>query len=81
MVFTLSPEGFPTEMTLVRPLTAVYTHMHVQIVLLGECMATQGTYKRPLIPVEQDKKESDNLHKCNHILVLSNQEIATCEWL
>lgn len=37
---TLCSEGFATEVTLVRPLTAVYTQVHVQVVLLGECMAT-----------------------------------------
>lgn len=36
---TLCPEGFTTHMTLVRLLTAVYSHVHVKIVLLGECVA------------------------------------------
>lgn len=36
---TLCPEGFATEVTLVRPLPAVYTQVHVQVVLLGERMA------------------------------------------
>lgn len=40
MAITLGPEGLATEMTLVRLLTTVYAQMHVEVVLLGECMAT-----------------------------------------
>lgn len=53
---TLSPEGFATEVTLVRPLATVDTQVHLEVVLLGECMATQATYKRALISVRQIKK-------------------------
>lgn len=47
----LRPEGFPTEVTLVRPLPTVNPQMHVEVVLLGERVATEGTYKRTLISV------------------------------
>lgn len=51
----MCPEGFATEVTLVRPLAAVYTQVHVQVVLLGERMAAQVTNKRALVPVRQSE--------------------------
>lgn len=48
----LCPKGFPTEVTLVWPLTTVYSHMHLEVVLLGEGVATRVTHKRALISVD-----------------------------
>lgn len=48
----LCPKGFPAEVTLVWPLATVYTQMHVEVVLLGEGVATRVTDKRALISVD-----------------------------
>lgn len=49
---TLSPEGLSTQVTLVRSFTAVDPQMHVEVVLLGERMATQVAHKGSLISWE-----------------------------
>lgn len=54
---TLGPEGFSTQVTLVRPLAAVDTQVHVQVVLLREGVATQVAHERPLISVKRNNKE------------------------
>lgn len=53
---TLGPEGFSTQVTLVRPLTAVDTQVHVQVVLLREGVATQVTHERPFVSVKHNNK-------------------------
>lgn len=54
----MGPEGFATQMTLVWLLPTVNAQMHVEVVLLGECMATRVTDKRPLVPVRRNKEEA-----------------------
>ena len=54
---TLCPEGFSTEVTLERLLAAVNTQMHVEVVLLGEGVATQGADKRTLVSVKNILKK------------------------
>lgn len=46
----MCPEGFPTQVTLVRLLSAVDPQVHVEVVLLGEGVATQAAHKRTLVP-------------------------------
>lgn len=53
-VSTLCPEGFPAEVTLVRPLVIVYTQMQVEVVFLRERVAAYVTNKGTLISVEQN---------------------------
>lgn len=57
MAVTLCPKGFPAEVTLVWPLATVYTQMHVEVVLLGEGVATRVTDKRALISVSKNKAD------------------------
>lgn len=52
LLVTLCPEGFPTQVTLVRLLSAVDPQVHVEVVLLGEGVATQAAHKRTLVPVK-----------------------------
>lgn len=48
---TLGAEGLPTEVALEGLLSCVCAQVHVEVGLLGECMAAELTDIRPFIPV------------------------------
>lgn len=81
MAVTLRPERFATEMTLVWLLAAVYSQMHVEVVLLGKCVATRVTDKRSLIPVKQNKNIENKMHRSMKADLQKKPLPATCEWL
>lgn len=58
---TLGAEGLPTEVALERLLACVCAQVHVEIGLLGECMAAELTDIRPFIPVEMGTQSRGHL--------------------
>lgn len=63
---TLGAEGLPTEVALERLLACVCAQVHVQIGLLGECMAAELTDIRPLIPVQMGPQSRG--HHCGEAI-------------
>lgn len=68
-VSTLCPEGFPTLVTLVRPLIIVHTQMQVEVVFLRERVATYVTNKGTLFPVEQNQNTVLKKSSCGPVTI------------